>query len=101
MVRLMFMTFSGGDRSSAAEDTRISARAHPSYALTRQRGFAKLARPDKSRESRHRAVAKQHDNATSSERSIKDCSAGGLAGHDSDGGDDVAAGKPASLEPRI
>src|SRR5436853_1683037 len=90
MVRLMFMTFSGGDRSSAAEDTRISARAHPSYALTRQRGFAKMARPDKSRESRHHARAKQHDNATSSERSIKDCSAGGLAGHDSDGGDDVA-----------
>src|SRR5437899_7748016 len=36
-----------------------------------------------------RSRAKQHDNATSSERSIKDCSAGGLAGHDSDGGDDV------------
>ncbi|PYT89799.1 MAG: hypothetical protein DMG41_08000 [Acidobacteria bacterium] len=101
MVRLMFMTFSGGDRSSAAEDTRISARAHPSYALTRQRGFAKMARPDKSRESRHHARAKQHDNATSSERSIKDCSAGGLAGHDSDGGDDVAVASLHRLSPEF
>src|SRR2546429_2749450 len=65
MVRLMFMTFSGGDRSSAAEDTRISARAHPSYALTRQRGFAKMARPDKSRESRHHARAKRSEEHTS------------------------------------
>src|SRR5437016_6066583 len=69
--------------------------------LTRQRGFAKMARPDKSRESRHRARAKQHDNATSSERSIKDCSAGGLAGHDSDGGDDVAVASLHRLSPEF